>query len=552
MPSLGPGFGLTEEAVRKLRRLLNRVEHGLRLREGRPAQPQGRPIAQFSGWVQVTSLVTVSGRYPAQTGLDTLEELDTPTIEAQGSPGDVHLRTVNGSALTTGVWYWARLEGDSLAGVPVYVVDDGSGPAGGSSLTVTPSTVAGVTTLNGDAGGVITFTGTTPNATLVVAAATAGQVGVVTTGSQEFAGSKWLTSGAFLAFGTIAATVGEVGTIGVTVGGDVQSGTFVSSTVALLVVNSHAPSGDASCELTTFGAGASYFACDGQAGVTGTSGGGDTVTGGLITALGSGGVTSVSGAGGTTGLSLTGGPITATGTLTLGGTLALASGGTGASLSDPAADKILAWDDTDNAVGFWTLGTGLTYTHSTHTLSAPPAGIAIGDPVGSGTATYVLFVDGSANLGQSANLTFAASGGLAVTAGGDGQVAVTGFGSVATVIGRLGSNTAGTLAYGAFGFYATTPHSLQGYLGYADLFGSVFAAGYFNDGTTQVHLCNETTAAAFTDGTRTVTICDGTNHVSYLATTASDWAASTPPTDIWVALDRIAALLKVLNAGTGP
>jgi len=40
-------------------------------------------------------------------------------------------------------------------------------------------------------------------------------------------------------------------------------------------------------------------------------------------------VTSVSGAGGTTGLTLTGGPITGSGTLTLGGTLVVANGGTG-------------------------------------------------------------------------------------------------------------------------------------------------------------------------------------------------------------------------------
>lgn len=40
-------------------------------------------------------------------------------------------------------------------------------------------------------------------------------------------------------------------------------------------------------------------------------------------------VTSVSGSGGTTGLTLTGGPITSSGTLTLGGTLAVGSGGTG-------------------------------------------------------------------------------------------------------------------------------------------------------------------------------------------------------------------------------
>jgi len=56
------------------------------------------------------------------------------------------------------------------------------------------------------------------------------------------------------------------------------------------------------------------------------------------------------------------------------GTLALARGGTGASLSAPAADKLWGWDNTDTAVGFWVIGSGLTYTHSTHTLSASASG----------------------------------------------------------------------------------------------------------------------------------------------------------------------------------
>lgn len=49
-----------------------------------------------------------------------------------------------------------------------------------------------------------------------------------------------------------------------------------------------------------------------------------------INIAGTGTVTSVDGSGGTTGLSLTGGPITVAGTLTLGGTLNVASGGSGA------------------------------------------------------------------------------------------------------------------------------------------------------------------------------------------------------------------------------
>jgi plastocyanin len=72
-----------------------------------------------------------------------------------------------------------------------------------------------------------------------------------------------------------------------------------------------------------------------------TAGSGISITngGGSITissTAGSGTVTSVSGSGGTTGLTLTGGPITTSGTLTIGGTLAVASGGTGAATASGA------------------------------------------------------------------------------------------------------------------------------------------------------------------------------------------------------------------------
>ena len=53
-------------------------------------------------------------------------------------------------------------------------------------------------------------------------------------------------------------------------------------------------------------------------------------------AVSGGGVTSVDGSGGTTGLTLLGGPITSTGTLTIGGILNVANGGTGAATLDTA------------------------------------------------------------------------------------------------------------------------------------------------------------------------------------------------------------------------
>jgi hypothetical protein len=57
---------------------------------------------------------------------------------------------------------------------------------------------------------------------------------------------------------------------------------------------------------------------------------------------GSGSVTSVDGSGGTTGLTLSGGPITTSGTLTIGGTLALANGGTGATTAANARTNLVA------------------------------------------------------------------------------------------------------------------------------------------------------------------------------------------------------------------
>ena len=48
----------------------------------------------------------------------------------------------------------------------------------------------------------------------------------------------------------------------------------------------------------------------------------------------------------------------------------LTDGGTGASLADPGANRLLGWDDTDNAVKFLTIGTGLSYDAATDTLSS--------------------------------------------------------------------------------------------------------------------------------------------------------------------------------------
>lgn len=71
--------------------------------------------------------------------------------------------------------------------------------------------------------------------------------------------------------------------------------------------------------------------------------------------------------------------LTATGTgYTAGGTdVALADGGTGASLSDPNADRILFWDDSAGGVTWLTAGTNLTITGTTIAASGGSGGTPI-------------------------------------------------------------------------------------------------------------------------------------------------------------------------------
>jgi hypothetical protein len=135
-------------------------------------------------------------------------------------------------------------------------------------------------------------------------------------------------------------------------------------------------------------------------------------------------VTSVGGTGTVQGLTLSG-TVTSSGNLTLGGSLAdvdltsqvtgnlpLANGGTGASLTDPDADRILFWDDSTGATRFLTVGSGLQISDTT--LSSTDAG---------GTVTSVAISGGTTGLTTSggpitSSGTITIAGTLAVANGG--------------------------------------------------------------------------------------------------------------------------------------
>jgi hypothetical protein len=86
------------------------------------------------------------------------------------------------------------------------------------------------------------------------------------------------------------------------------------------------------------------------------------------------GVTSVAASGGTTGLTFTGSPITTTGTLTLGGTLAVASGGTGLTTA-PANGQLLVGNGTGYAQATLSGGTGISIANGAGTITVNNTGV---------------------------------------------------------------------------------------------------------------------------------------------------------------------------------
>ncbi len=132
-----------------------------------------------------------------------------------------------------------------------------------------------------------------------------------------------------------------------------------------------------------------------------TVGSGLSLTGTTLSATNTnnGTVTSVSGAGGTTGLTFTGGPITSSGTLTLGGTLGVIAGGTGLSTT-PAYGQLLVGNGSS---GFNLMATSsLGISGSQWTTNGSNINYATGDVgIGTSSPTQPLSVSGNAYVAGS-------------------------------------------------------------------------------------------------------------------------------------------------------
>lgn len=129
---------------------------------------------------------------------------------------------------------------------------------------------------------------------------------------------------------------------------------------------------------------------------------------------------------------------------TMAAALPLSSGGTGASLSDPGADRIFFWDDSANSTGFLSLGSNLSITGNTLNATAAPIDATYLVQTSNGTLTNE-FALGSLPTGILKNTT--STGVPTIAAAGTDYVApgaLTGSGLNMASARLLGRSTAST------------------------------------------------------------------------------------------------------------
>ena len=166
------------------------------------------------------------------------------------------------------------------------------------------------------------------------------------------------------------------------------------------------------------------------------------------TAGGNGTVTSVALSGGTTGITVSGSPITSSGTMTLAGTLAVTSGGTGATSASGALTNLLPSQSGQSGRFLTTNGTSTSWASAgTGTVTSVSGTGTVSGLTLSGTVTS----SGSLTLGGTLNASQITSGTLAVANGGTGSSSLAGAGIVTTSGAQTISGTKTFTNYNSFG-----------------------------------------------------------------------------------------------------
>lgn len=118
-----------------------------------------------------------------------------------------------------------------------------------------------------------------------------------------------------------------------------------------------------------------------------------------------------------------------------GGTdVALADGGTGASLADPNADRLMFWDDSAGAVDWLTPGTGLSISGTTISASGGPT-LLTEQATTSGTTKDFTIPSGAKIIWVMLNGVSAGSADIiGIQLGDSGGIEATGYAALASVV----------------------------------------------------------------------------------------------------------------------